>query len=427
MNSSIDFNKPLPPLKRSTEAIQIEHKNQPMILLKDQEQITDGNVVIPLPLFLIALMCDGKNTLRDIKTELTKQSGQVISDGELQKIIADLDEYYLLETPRLKQKRDEIWNAFEKNPLRPPSMAAQGYPSDSLELARVLGAFFHNDKGPKKTQAGKPIKKSSALGLISPHIDFNRGGPAYAWAYQALSEFPPPDVVIALGVAHMSPNSPWVFTQKEYLTPYGGIKIHEDLYKELGKRLWYDPAADQWVHRNEHSLEFQAVWLKYLWKDNTPPWIPILCSSFDRFCPNQPPSSVGSIEDAIQLMGQALINFQKSGKTVLILGGVDLAHVGPRFGDDKELTAELRNKIKIEDQASIDKALQLDADGFYMSVVADDHWRKVCGLSAIYTAIRLIKILRGENSAPGQMLTYDQADDPLGGVVSFTSAIFERA
>ena len=67
---------------------------------------------------------------------------------------------------------------------------------------------------------------------------------------------------------------------------------------------------------------------------------------------------------------------------------------------------------------------RMDADDFYMSVVADEHWRKVCGLSALYTALRLIKILKDDASTPGQLLTYGQAEDPLGGVVSFASAIY---
>jgi hypothetical protein len=68
--------------------------------------------------------------------------------------------------------------------------------------------------------------------------------------------------------------------------------------------------------------------------------------------------------------------------------------------------------------------LRLKADDFYLSVVGVSNKRKVCGLSALYTALRLIKASAGEAPGAGKLLAYGQADDPAGGVVSFASAEF---
>jgi predicted class III extradiol MEMO1 family dioxygenase len=103
-----------------------------------------------------------------------------------------------------------------------------------------------------------------------------------------------------------------------------------------------------------------------------------------------------------------------------------MAHVGPRFGDQETLGPELNARVEKEDRASLELALKGDADGMYLSVVADNHWRKWCGLSAMYTALRLMKILAPDNSVRGQLLAYDQAPDPAGGLVSFPSVIFPR-
>ena len=131
------------------------------------------------------------------------------------------------------------------------------------------------------------------------------------------------------------------------------------------------------------------------------------------------------MEDAIRKIGRKL---SKRGKTqkILILAGVDLAHAGPRFGDEMELGPEMEKKIKAEDRKSLEHAMSLDADRFYLSVVADGHWRKVCGLSALYTVLRWIKALSGDKAAMGELLTYGQAPDPLGGVVSFAGGVFRR-
>jgi len=57
--------------------------------------------------------------------------------------------------------------------------------------------------------------------------------------------------------------------------------------------------------------------------------------------------------------------------------------------------------------------------------VAGDHWRRVCGLSSLYTGLRLIKELGGASASPGRLLAYGQAPDPAGGLVSFASALFD--
>ena len=319
-------------------------------------------------------------------------------------------------------KRQKAAEYFKASAKRPAVFAGPSYPAEHLALAAHLGKFFADDKGPGNSRSDSP-SKPAPLGLIAPHIDFTRGGPAYAWAYQALSERRPPDVVVALGVAHVSPDSPWIFTPKSYETPFGAMEVDEPLYNALTSKLWYEPRADEWAHKNEHSLEFQAVWLKYLWRENAPKWIPILVSNFERFSGENAPSNTPTIEKALKDLGAVLRAQAEKGRSVLILNGIDLAHVGPRFGDDLKLTPDLEKKIEDEDRKSLVAALSLDADGFYRSVVADGHWRKVCGLSALYTGLRLMKAIGADE--PGRLLTYGQAPDPAGGVVSFASAIYD--
>lgn len=414
---------PLPALKSAIEAIEIQHEGQPMVLLRDQEGLNEQSMAVSLPGFVIASLLNGKNGVGDIQSIFAKSTGTMLQATEIERLVAQLDKADLLETDALKAKRKRILEDFQASPVRKAGLVNAAYPADRMELAAYLARFFRDPKGPGKEFAAAPAGARPPLGLVSPHIDFERGGPAYAWAYQALSEAPPPDVVVALGVAHMSPNSPWVLTPKRYETPYGDVAADVPLSQEIQKALWYDGRTDEWTHRREHSLEFQALWLKYLWRDATPPWVPILCSNFERFSPDTPPSSVATVEDAIQRMGAAIKAQVDAGRTVTILAGVDLAHVGPRFGDQLELNAELEKRVETEDRASIDHALTLDADRFYLSVVADGHWRKVCGLSALYTALRLMSIVSG-GKAEGKFLAYGQAPDPLGGIVSFTSLIY---
>ena len=415
---------PLPPLKSGVEAIQIEHEGRPAVLLRDQEGLSPDPLAVTLPGFMVAILLDGRNSVQDIQSAFAKNTGQIIKAEEVEGMVAQLDQAHLLETPALKKKRADVMSAFENNPLRSMAHVKSGYPDQPLELATFLGKFFQDPKGPGKQMISSPAKPAP-VALFAPHIDFYRGGPAYAWAYQALSETAPPDLIVGLGVAHMSPPSPWVLTAKNYATPYGPMPLSQALYDDFKSSLWYDVSSDQWTHRTEHSLEFQALWLKYLWREKTPPWLPVLCSSFDAFCVDRAPSKIDSIETGIKKIGEKLLARQAAGQKILILAGVDLAHVGPRFGDQEKLGSDLEKRVEAEDRKSLELAMAGDADAFFLSVMEKDHWRKWCGLSAIYTALRLGKML-APDSFKGQMLSYGQAADPSGGLVSFVSAVYPR-
>lgn len=189
---SFSLTAALPAIKATTEVLQIEHEGKPMVLLKDQEGLISESLLISPSALLIVLLLNGKNSIVDIQSAFTKNTGVVI-----------------------QEKRRRTWMEFKENPVRK-----------------------------------------------AMHV---RGG---------------------------SPNSPWIMTAKSYETPYG--------------------------------------------------------------------------------------------------------------------------------------AMNVDSDAFYMSVVANDHWRNVCGLSALYTALRLVKNLNGGPSPANELLAYGQADDPAGGVVSFTSRVFPR-
>lgn len=395
-----------------------------VFVLRDLEELSDKPLALSGGGMLLVSLLDGRATAAQIRDLFLKQTGSVIEVAVILDLVNALDAAFYLETPAVAERRRKLLEKFKASGKRPAVFAGPSYPAEPLGLAGELGKFFTAEAGPGKAKADEALGPSP-LGLVAPHIDFGRGGPAYAWAYQALSERTPPDVIVALGVAHVSPDSPWVFTPKDYETPFGPMTTDAELYNDLAQKVWYDPRADEWTHKNEHSLEFQAVWLRYLWREKTPPWVPILVSSFERFSPDAAPSRIPTIEKALKDFGEVVRAHQARGRRVMVLCGIDLAHVGPRFGDDLELTPELEKKIEGEDRKSMVDAMALDADGFYKSVVADGHWRKVCGLSSLYTGLRLIKELGGDTSRPGRLLTYGQAPDPAGGIVSFASALFD--
>ncbi len=394
-----------------------------MFVLRDLEELSDKPLALSRGGMLLASLLDGRRTAAQVRELFNKSTGSEIPENVLLDLVGALNDAGYLETAEIAKKRAAALAAFAASPRRAPAFAGTAYAAAAPALGRELDAFFTADKGPGRATAQK-ADKPSPLGLVAPHIDFARGGPAYAWAYRALSEHRPPDVVVALGVAHVSPNSPWTFTPKDFETPLGPLRVDGELYDALTKKVWYEPRADEWVHKGEHSLEFQAVWLRHLWGDKAPPWVPILVSSFERFTDGKSPSAVPTIEKALKDFGAVLREQAARGRRIMVLCGVDFAHVGARFGDELQITPELEQKIEAADRKSLVDAMALDADGFYKAGVGDGAWRKVCGLSALYTGLRLIK---AQGGGPGRLLAYGQAPDPAGGVVSFASAVFDAA
>jgi MEMO1 family protein len=410
-------------LRQRLEAVPAEEEGQQLFVLRDLEELTDKPLALSAGGMLLVSLLDGKRDAAAVAAEFQRSTGNDVDDAVILELVGALDEAGYLETPATAAKRKKARDDFKLAKVRPAVFAGPSYPAEPEKLRAAIDGWL--DAGPKK-KAAPAAQAPAPYGLVAPHIDFGRGGPAYAHAYQALSERKAPDVIVALGVAHVSPDSPWVFTPKAYQTPFGAMEVDGGLYDALAAKLWYDPRADEWTHKGEHSLEFQAAWLRWLYGEKAPKWVPILVSSFERFSPDGAPSRIPTVSKALDDMADVLAAEAAKGRSVLVLSGIDLAHVGPRFGDELELTPELEKRIEAEDRASLVSALAHDPDGWYASSVKDDGWRKVCGLSAFYTGLRLMKGLSGGKAGPGRLLAYGQAPDPAGGIVSFASAVFDR-
>ena len=290
---------PLAPLRTRLEAVPAVEEGTQVYILRDLEELSDKPLALSGGGMLLVSFFDGVRTAAQVRELFKKSTGADVELTMVRDLAQALEEAFFLETPAVAAMRKKSLEAFRASPRRAAVFAGQSYPDKPDVLARELDSYFMAENGPGKPRAAASTRPAP-LGLIAPHIDFRRGGAAYAWAYQALSERKPPDVIVALGVAHSSPDAPWTFTPKKYETPFGAMQVDSELYDDLAAKVWYDPRADEWVHKSEHSLEFQAAWLRHLWGDDTPPWVPILVSSFERFAPDEVPSKIPTIEKALK-------------------------------------------------------------------------------------------------------------------------------
>ena len=93
--------------------------------------------------------------------------------------------------------------------------------------------------------------------------------------------------------------------------------------------------------------------------------------------------------------------------------------MGPRFGDAEPVGPALAAAARAGDLETLERVAAGDAEGFWQAVMADGNRRRVCGLSAIYTVLRVLAPVRG------RIIEYGQGEDPAGGIVGFAACVLE--
>ena len=323
------------PRLRPVEAVPATIQGQDVLCLRDPMHYSDMVVSVPPQTAAILELFDGAHSLQDIQEAIGRRFGMLLAREQLMEVVRSLDECLLLESPRFAGHREAMERDFRQTPQRPARLAGKSYPAEPDALRRELDGYFGAAEGPGDTL---PSPAAARLrGLVVPHIDFPRGGPCYAWGYRELAGSPPADRYIILGTVHVPIAQPFALTRKDFETPLGPAEADQEFLEALLARVGPGYLKDEFAHRGEHSIEFQAVFLRHVIPAGRPVRIvPVLCGSFHqqveaRCAPapcGQMETFLGALRDTMAAVG---------GRTVIV-ASADLAHVGPQFGDPRPLT-----------------------------------------------------------------------------------------
>ena len=397
---------PFPPL-RYVDAVPMEHEGAQIYFLKDPLGYVEEPAVLSSAAFFIAACLDGKSTARTIQRGFAAEFGGAPPHREeIEQVVAFLDERGYLASPQFEAIRQRVEAEFRDAPARPAYFAGKSYPSDPEDLREMLDACLLRGK------ATDTQEKDCLKGLVVPHIDYQRGGHVYATGYQALASQEQPDVVIIFGVAHAGAGVPFVLTRKGFETPFGTLQTETGMVDALAEACDWDPYAWEIVHRTEHSIEFQATMLSYLFGPQIR-IVPILCAAFSEN-PHHAPSEIPGVE---QFLARCRELVAESDMKITVLAAADLAHVGRSFGDDFELDEAIMSRIRARDMEDLGWVTACAPEAFYAAVMQDQNARRVCGLGCIYAALKSVE--GSINNA--ELLHYDSAPDPAGGIVSFAA------
>ena len=405
----------LAPRLRRVEVFPVEHEGGRFLALRDPAGYTESVVMIPLVLLEIVSLFDGDHDVPDIQAAIMRQRGELVDSAQIRELAGALDAHGFLEGPAFEARRARLDAEFRQLPRRPASHAGGAYPDEPGALREMMDGFFAPPAGPGAIEAAAD-GRATVTALIAPHIDFHRGGAAYAWGYRDLAERCDADLFVIFGTCHAGMADAFALTRKDYDTPLGPATVDRDFVESLAARSGQDCFASELAHRAEHSIEFQAVFLRYLFAGRREITVVPVLTSFvhEALVQGKRPEDDPRVARFLDALAASVAT---CGRRVAFVAGADLAHVGPRFGDPEPISTEALARLGVDDRATLAMVAAGDADGFFDDAARDGDRRRICGLSPIWT------LLRANGGRAGELRQYGQWPDPQA-VVTFASVVF---
>lgn len=405
------------PALRPVEIIRVPNGQGTLVtVLRDPEAVAPHAVEVRAPLDAALGLFDGRRETAEIAKVLRGRRIRV-TDAEVERLALDLEDAAFLVGPTARARRAALARAYQVARVREATHAGGAYHGDPRALARFVETQCLGRASPAEMTG-------DVVGLVAPHMDLWRAAVGYGHAYAALRDRMPKDLetIVVLGTCHAGLRSAFCMTRKGFATPLGDLAVDEGMVDELASGAAEDVYEEELKHKGEHSIEFQCVFLRHLLGEERAAHVrivPILCGLGRAQVERRDPAEDRVASRFLGTLGDALA---RRGGRVLVVAGADLAHVGPRFGDDARLDEAGRDALARRDRESIDLALAREARLFFDHVTEDLHERRVCGTGPLYT---LLSALGALGASAGKLLSYEQNVDPEeGSVVSHASVAY---
>lgn len=373
------------------------------------ENTAEGRVVIiqcpygvlPEPVILSAdvvpviSMMNGVNSIDSILQEFSLAG---LSVDLLNNFIAYLDENFLLDTDKYIKANLNERNRFGKLINRRAHLAGLSYPKSYSELGRLLDQYI------PRSQNIHHKKKLKVL--VSPHIDYQRGGEIYGKAYSQLKA-QKHDTYILIGTSHQYSSHLFHLTRKNFDSPLGMIEANQDFIERLSKNYGTRSFADEILHKQEHSLELQLPFLRRTTHAGN--IVPILVGSFHNMIEEgKYPGEYEIYESFVDSLVQTIQKTADRGDKLCFIAGVDMAHIGRYFGDSGNLTPNyLKDEIKARDFIYMQCIEKQNKKALFDHVAEDGDKRRICGFPTMYTILDVMERL--DWKCKSVISDYDQA------------------
>jgi MEMO1 family protein len=388
-----------------------------LVVMRDPSDRELPPVVLSDGALEVLSLLDGERTIEAVAATLQLR-GATVPASKIRGFLEELDQAGYLEGARARHRLAERRARFRALGVRPAVHAGGAYPDGLDELPRFLADGYLHPDGPGALPAARSRDAVGLRGVIAPHVDLHRGAPTYSWAYKALAEAQPAELYLVLGTCHVPVAGSFAATLKAYDTPLGAVPSDAEFLERLGRVWGRDLFEGELAHAGEHSIEFQAVYLRSLGLagEQAAPMVPILCDSLHSLVlPPHSPRDVAFVSDFLAALRQTMA---EDGRRITVIAAVDLAHVGLKFGDRWLTDPEHMAQVGRDDREMLSMVVQPDPEAYFQQVMRDQDARRICGFTPIYLLCELM-------DSPGELLRYTQwiAEDQSSSV-TFASAVF---
>jgi AmmeMemoRadiSam system protein B len=388
--------------------------DHPGLLLRDPFQYSDRMIIVPPPLVSFLRFFDGDHDEAHLKAELVRATGELDVERPLRMLVDGLSTAGFLEDDRYRALRTERERAFAEAPRREASHAGSAYPDEPAALTSTLRGYL---------EGGEPAalpRREDLCGIAAPHVSPEGGWRSYGAAFHALAGIPRDRTFVVLGTSHYGQPERFGLTRKPFATPLGEAAIDREAVGFLAEAGGSGFAMEDYCHAVEHSIEFQVVFLQHLFGADVR-IVPVLCGPFARATHEggwpEHDEGVGRVFEALRALDE------REGARLFWVLGIDMAHVGRRYGDRAAHADAGRMKgVAAADRERIASIAAGDAAGFWDQVADGGDDLKWCGASPVYTFLKAVQPVTGE------LLRYEQRNIDRESVVSFGAlAFFRRA
>jgi AmmeMemoRadiSam system protein B len=369
------------------------------LLVIDRMGLVPDPLIVPMAFLLVAQHFDGRRTAADL-VELLGRENIRLDETVINHISRQLSDAGLLDDARMQ----DLLAVRERECLdgpRPAHLAGVCYPG-TAEACRKWVDDLMTDAGPAlpRTQAHVPA-------LVLPHIDLRKGSLTYARAYRELVAAPQADVYVIIGIGHAGLRHGVSLAPVDFETPLGPAAADREICSELVARCGDWLLADQLVQAQEHSIEFQVIFLKHLMAH--PFTIVPLLTGFGGDDDRRMQGFVKTLQGVLR----------ESGKRWTVLSSVDFSHIGPMYGDPHP-AAPIMGQVESQDRTAIERLEAADDGGFWGSIHGPGNPTRICGYSSMWSMLNLAEPRRG------RLIEYaETAMDEQDSRVTFASVAFE--
>ena len=378
------------------------------MLIRDPFQFSDATLIVPPAMIECLGYYDGQHSALDLRAELVRMTGQ-LDAGQIEQDLSEaLSMAGFLDDDAFHQRKAAVETAFREASLRLAAHAGSGYPEEAGELRQTLAGYL---SGGSERAAGR------VTAIAAPHVSPFGGAEAYRAAYSALSNTDADRTFVILGTSHYGAPNRFGLTRKPFATPMGETIPATELIDELARSAEEAVLMEDYCHSIEHSIEFQVVFLQHLFGPKIRV-LPVLCGPYlNSIYKGGLPEDDPGTERFLGGLGEIAA---REGEKLLWVLGVDMAHMGRRYGDRVEAVAGHAEMEEVErrDRSRIARLEAGDAAGFWEQVQENQDDLKWCGSAPLYTFLKALP------EARGTLLRYQQWNIDTASVVTFAGMRF---